>query len=307
MSRSVWLVDDQRASFISNVLLSSTTSPAHDPLAPLYAYFPLLTVSNSDTTTPAPSKPTLWVLGPPPPGHQESLDPISRQVQAFARFSQLDAQPRYLSNGNGAPGGTLPSLHTPQGDLIETEGINKWIEDQSKTASGSAEKGDDEELPLDPVLQAYTSLIETTLLPAVLAALYLLPSSAPSVTPSLALPFLSQLASNWLGIREKQDRISQVKKLRGGKVGAKVVLDLEEVEREAVESLQAIEDKFNETTNRSTEQWSLGASSPSQLDALLYSLLSIISVLPAKGDSGLLRTTLERCPSLTRWYKSHDP
>lgn len=229
------------------------------PLAPLYAYFPLLTVSNSDTTTPAPSKPTLWVLGPPPPGHQESLDPISRQVQAFARFSQLDAQPRYLSNGNGAPGGTLPSLHTPQGDLIETEGINKWIEDQSKTASGSAEKGDDEELPLDPVLQAYTSLIETTLLPAVLAALYLLPSSAPSVTPSLALPFLSQLASNWLGIREKQDRISQVKKLRGGKVGAKVVLDLEEVEREAVESLQAIEDKFNETTNRSTEQWSLGA------------------------------------------------
>jgi hypothetical protein len=49
------------------------------------------------------------------------------------------------------------------------------------------------------------------------------------------------------------------------------------------------------------------SSSPSQLDASLYSLLSIISILPAKGDSGLLRTTLDRCPRLTKWYKSHEP
>lgn len=47
-------------------------------------------------------------------------------------------------------------------------------------------------------------------------------------------------------------------------------------------------------------------STPSPLDASIYSLLTIISILPAKGDNGVLRTTLERCPTLTRWYKSHE-
>ncbi|GAA5834864.1 hypothetical protein JCM5353_004905 [Sporobolomyces roseus] len=280
------------------------------PLAPLYAYFPLLTVSNDDSTTPAPSKPTLWVLGPPPTGHKESLDPVCRQAQSFARFSQLDAQPRYLTHGQGAPGGSLPALHLPQGDLIETEGVNGWIstgnfDGKVDEKQQDQEKRDNDDVtPQDPILQAYTSLVETTLLPAVVAALYLLPA-APQVTPSPNLPFLSQLASKWLGISKRQDRISQVKRLRGGKVGSKVVLDLEEVEREAVEALQALEDKMQES--RGDGEWFLGASSPSQLDALLYSLLSIISVLPSKGDSGLLRTTLERCPALSKWYKSHDP
>ncbi|GAA5909446.1 uncharacterized protein JCM6883_003947 [Sporobolomyces salmoneus] len=298
----------QRSTSFSNM---PWTVPS--PLAPLYAYFPLLIVSNDDSTTPAPSKPTLWVLGPPPTGHQESLDPVCRQAQAFARFSGMDCQPRYLSDGLGAPGGTLPSLHLPQGDLIETERVVEWIEKNSRSSDGGAttkqsqeEKEDSTERPIDPVVQAYTSLVETTLLPAVVAALYLLPSSAaPSVTPTTSLPWLSNLAAKWLGIGQKQEKISQVKKLRGGKVGKNTVLDLEEVEREAVEALEALEEKFE--GQKKDERWFLGANSPTQLDASVYSLLSIISVLPAKGDSGILRTTLERCPNLSRWYKSHEP
>jgi len=113
--------------------------------------------------------------------------------------------------------------------------------------------------PVDPIVQAYTSLVSTTLLPAVLAALYLLPSTSVSspVIPQQSLPFLSNLAQKWLGISEKQDRISQVKKLRGGKVGKKTVLDLEEVEREAVEALEALEEKFKEGNGH--DQWFLGA------------------------------------------------
>jgi hypothetical protein len=65
------------------------------------------------------------------------------------------------------------------------------------------------------------------------------------------------LAQKWLGISEKQEKISQVKKLRGGKVGRKTVLDLEEVEREAVEALDALEEKFQE--GNENDQWFLGA------------------------------------------------
>ncbi|GAA5831733.1 hypothetical protein JCM3766R1_004998 [Sporobolomyces carnicolor] len=285
------------------------------PLAPLYAYFPLLTVSNDDdATTPAPTKPTLWVLGPPPSGHKESLDPSSRRVQALARFSNVDFDSRYLADGLGAPGGTLPSLHLPQGDLVETDRVDESILKLATTKPAASDDddsnnkgdggGDRSPAAADPVVQAYTSLVETTLLPAVVAAVYLVAASTPSVTPALSRPFLSDLAHRWLGIAQRRDLISDVKRLRGGKTGKDVVLDLEEVERDAVEALEALEDKFSQQDKDA--RWFLGAATPSPLDASIYSLLTIISILPAKGDNGVLRTTLERCPTLTRWYKSHE-
>ncbi|GAA5934798.1 uncharacterized protein JCM15063_003069 [Sporobolomyces koalae] len=276
------------------------------PLAPLYAYFPLYTVSNQDANTPAPTTPTLWVLGPPPPGHRESLDPICRQAQSFARFSHLQVESRYLQDGLGAPGASLPTLHTPSGDLIETENVHRGLVAQQVESSArptspeDTEKDDDQK---DPVLQAYAALVETTLLPAVVAALYLSPE-APPVIPRRSFPFLSQIARNWLGISERQHKIAEVKRLRGGKISSKSVLDLEEVEREAVEALEALENKVNEVKG---SPWFFGSSSPTQFDAILYSLLSIIAVLPAQGDHKLLRTTLERSPSLTKWYKAHEP
>ncbi|GAA6058817.1 hypothetical protein JCM10212_001933 [Sporobolomyces blumeae] len=279
------------------------------PLAPLYAYFPLLTVPNDDATTPAPTAPTLWALGPPPAGHKESLDPVCRQSQAWLRFSGIDARPRWIAHGLGAPGGTLPALHLPQGDLIESEAVDAWTSKQAtgkaNTPADDSPDGPDPAKPVDPIVQAYTALVETALLPAVLAALYLLPS-APPVVPERRLPFLSALAARWLGMSQRQDRISEIKRLRGGKMGKKAVLDLEEVEREAVEALNAIEVKM-QATEAGKGPWFLGASTPSQLDAQLYSVLSIISVLPARGDGSILRTALERCPALVQWCRSHDP
>lgn len=238
------------------------------PLAPLYAYFPLLTVSNDDdATTPAPTKPTLWVLGPPPSGHKESLDPSSRRVQALARFSNVDFDSRYLADGLGAPGGTLPSLHLPQGDLVETDRVDESILKLATTKPAASDDddsnnkgdggGDRSPAAADPVVQAYTSLVETTLLPAVVAAVYLVAASTPSVTPALSRPFLSDLAHRWLGIAQRRDLISDVKRLRGGKTGKDVVLDLEEVERDAVEALEALEDKFSQQDKDA--RWFLGA------------------------------------------------
>ncbi|GAA6005652.1 hypothetical protein JCM11491_003714 [Sporobolomyces phaffii] len=293
------------------------------PLAPVYAYFPLVTVSNdssADATTPAPARPTLWLAGPPPAGHRESLDPQCRAAQALARFSELDAAdaPRYLSDGLGAPGGRLPCLHLPDGDLVEADRVTDWIVASSSSSSSSASRSPrpathsnddaDKDKVDDPVVEAYTSLVETTLLPAVVAAVYLVPSgSAPPVVPVRKRPFLADLAARWLGVATRNDRIADVHRLRGTGTGTGqhggAALDLDEVERDAVTALEALEAKAQEHNGI----WFLPSTSPTRLDALLYALVSIIAVLPAKGDSGLLRTTLERCPTLTRWYKSHEP
>ncbi|GAA5925091.1 hypothetical protein JCM1841_005783 [Sporobolomyces salmonicolor] len=284
------------------------------PLAPLYAYFPLVTYSspNDVGTTPAPPLPTLWALGPPPPGHKESLDPLCRQAQAWTRFSGIQAEPRWLQHGAGAPGNSLPALHLPEGDLLGADEVVGWIaaaqagKGKQRSSSGAGAAQDESSPAADPTVQAYSSLVETTLLPAVMAALYLSPSSPPRVVPDRSLPILSAVAAKFLGVAEKRDHIAQVKKMRGGKVGSRVVLDLEEVEREAVEALEALEVKMKATEGRG--EWFHGSSSPSQLDAMLYSLLSIISVLPASGDGGALRSAFDsRCPALVGWVKRHDP
>ncbi|GAA5969313.1 hypothetical protein JCM11641_007547 [Rhodosporidiobolus odoratus] len=262
----------------------------------------------------------------PPAGHSESLDPLCRATQAHARFAGVEtSKVRWVDwdHVEAAPGGQLPAVHTEDGDLFVGEEVDAWMSKKQAAASTGAGTGKrtsgagsgfgtpqpDETATgtafRDPTHQAYTSLIETTLLPAVLCALCLSPAgTAPSVVPPRDKPFLSACAGTLLNWNERRDRIEEVKRLRGGKVGKGTVLDLEEVEREAAETIEALEIKIKAKEGQG--EWFAGASSPTRLDALLYALLSIIRILPAACDT-VLRPALERCPTLLRWVKQHDP
>ncbi|TNY18889.1 hypothetical protein DMC30DRAFT_424965 [Rhodotorula diobovata] len=282
----------------------TTTIPA--PLARLYSHLPLVVLPAPQGTTAPPTSPTIWAYGPPPRGHKESLDPLCRAAQAFARFSLGDApaQVRWLDwdGKEGAPGGSLPALHTPGGDLLVGDEVSAWVAAQGATKSSRTKKG--ETPPADPAQQAFLALLTSTLLPAVLSALYLSPASlTPPVVPARSRPFLSEIAHTYLSWNDRADRIDEVKRLRGGKVGKEAVLDLEEVEREAEETIRALDAKLG---GADKDAWFGAASSPSKVDALAYALLSIVSVLPPTCDK-VLRPALERCPGLVAWVKAHDP
>ncbi|GAA5892996.1 hypothetical protein JCM8208_004148 [Rhodotorula glutinis] len=285
-----------------------STSSIPAPLAHLYAQFPLYEVPAPQGTTPAPSRPTLWVYGPPPAGHRESLDPLCRAAQAFARFSLGGeaAQVRWMDwqGKEGAPGGTLPALHTPEGDLVVGDEVSAWVAAQGAPQPAKGKKGTDAPPPVDPSQQAFLALVLSTLLPAVLASLYLSPPSlVPPVCPSRHRPVLSAIAHRYLSWNDRATRIDDIKRLRGGKLGKGATLDLDEVEREASETIEALEVKLGDEDPKA---WYGGASSPTRLDALLYALLSIASVLPPSCDK-VLRPTLERSPRLLAWVKAHDP
>ncbi|GAA6028027.1 hypothetical protein JCM8097_001837 [Rhodosporidiobolus ruineniae] len=304
-----------------------TTIPS--PLASIYAKFPLLLLDPLQSTTPLPSPSRIWALGPPPTGHSESLDPLCRALQAHARFARipLDKHTRWVDwdGREAAPGGVLPAVHTERGDLLVGEEVDAWVRREQAAVEGGAGKGSkrssggsefstpglaDDAPPssataLDPTHQAYTALVETALLPAVLSALYLSPSgTAPAVVPRRRKPALSSLVGSVLRWNDRSARIEEIKRLRVGKTGKKAVLDLEEVEREAVEAIQALEVRMKQKEGQG--EWFAGSSTPTRLDALLYALLSIIRVLPSSCDQ-ILRPALERCPALVDWVKRHDP
>ena len=316
--------------------------PVPSPLAHFYAKFPLVTLpAPEEAYQQTPTKLKIWAYGPPPAGHSESLDPLCRAAQAYARFAFGGAETRWLDwdGKESSPEGRVPALHTPSGDLLTGDELDAWIASHLTDKKGrsparlflfEAETANKDvphtDASAEPSHQAYLPLVLTTLLPAVLAALYLSPASvAPEVVPTVSRPFLSSIAHVYLTWNDRSDRIDEIKRLRGGKSGKAVALDLDEVEREAVEAVDALEVKAQAARN---PDWFDGArwasllslstrqsrliiilfvcSGPSKLDALLYALLSIIKILPRACDDAL-RPALDRSPALLDWIKKHDP
>ena len=288
-------------------------------VAQVFSSFPLVLYPSPCTSTPPPTVPTLWLLRSPKSNSStDSSDPYSRQAQALARFTNFQVQVRWMDSAAGAPGEALPALHLPNGELLATEEALAHLS-APKSSSTSTSTSTSAE---DPSIAAYQSLLSTSLLPAVLACLYLSPSPSPS--PSSA-PLLVRLLHSVQAPSARTALIAQVKRLRGGKEGTRRPLDLEALERDAVSALGALEAKMRE--GEGGGPWFGGAGcvvffyvrvsspqcadlslppenrSPSALDAMLYALLSIVQELPHGTASGPLKEKLERCPSLVAWVK----
>lgn len=125
--------------------LPRASIPIPSPLAAFYAKFPLVELpapTDAAGTLPpqTPSRAKIWALGPPPAGHAESLDPLCRAAQAYARFAFGGAETRWLAweNRNSSPEGQLPALHTPNGDLLTGEELDAWIASHLTSKNGQS-------------------------------------------------------------------------------------------------------------------------------------------------------------------------
>ncbi|KAI5476296.1 Glutathione S-transferase, C-terminal-like domain protein [Pseudohyphozyma bogoriensis] len=265
--------------------------------------FPLHTFASPSYPS-TPSSPTLWLLLPSSSTTHESLDPLSLTAQTYARFLEHSVDVRWLANPAGAVDGQLPSLHLPNGELLGRDEVLNWLKSPWNALGALGEKEKDDTAP-DASHLAFTALVHTTLLPAVLAALYL---PSPSSTSSFShLPLLSRWAASYAASEDRQSRIAEIQKLRARKVGAGKALDLEEVERDGVETLDALEGKLK--GDKVGHAWFGGALKPTLLDASIYALVNIILRLPSSPSTQGLRDKVDRCPTLKAWVaaKSISP
>ncbi|GAA99149.1 uncharacterized protein L969DRAFT_49651 [Mixia osmundae IAM 14324] len=87
----------------------------------------------SSALPPAPSAPTLWLLGPGRGGAEESFDVECLKWQARLRFSLSERSSvvwRYWQDPEAGLGGQLPCLHLPDGQLLPPALIPDWIHEQ---------------------------------------------------------------------------------------------------------------------------------------------------------------------------------
>lgn len=250
MTSVAWYSTIQLIHLLSSIVPALPSVPIPPLVSSFFSLFPLVIYPAPPTSTPPPTVPQLWLLGPPPStgSKGESLDPASRKAQAIARFNHFNAEPRWLLHGAGAPGQELPALHLPNGELLGREEIAAHllgVVAGKHDASSSSSPKPAEATAADPTHQAYTSLLRTSLLPAVLVALHLCTPTA--LTPAQEQPYLSALVTSFQAQSVRAAKIAEVKRLRGGKEGARSTLDLEAVERDAVTALGALEAKLRET------------------------------------------------------------
>jgi len=222
------------------------------------ALFPIITYPAAPTSAP-PTIPTLWLLGPPPAGSAYSIDPECRIAESLAQFAGVEVGVKWLETAAGGVGAKLPNLHLPDGSLLSSADLAAWfLQPESRATAKGANTPAHAPETTDPTYQAFNSLLKSTLLPATLAAVYLSPSP-PAVTPAKALPALSTAAASVTAKLDRRARTAEVQRLRGGKAG---FLDLDELDGEAAQALDAFEAKMRERSKEGEiEGWFDGAGS----------------------------------------------
>lgn len=261
-------------------LPSLPSIPIPPIIATLFSNFPLITYEAPPTSIPAPSLPTLWLLGPPPTSTissptsskvLESLDPYCRILQSLARFlssstggeEQQGYEVRWMENEYGVVGGRLPNLHLPDGSLLgrDEKGLNEYFKDPKKWRLNAGDTTTLVEEQKSLSYEAFEVLVQKTLLPAVLSLAYFSEkkssntSSKKVIEEEDSLPYLSSWVAWYDSIVKKQARVDEVKLLSSSKKG---VLDLEEVERVGIETIGTLEIKFREDAY-GAEGWFGGA------------------------------------------------
>lgn len=251
------------------------TLPLPGVLAAFYSHFPLVTYPAPPTSNPAPTTATLWILGilplsssTSPNPFPESLHPYSRIAQTLARFSLVPIELRWLSTEEGVFGEGFPNLHLPDGDLLgrgrEGGELEEWLL-TGRRGKNTAIPGESE-ADRSPTYDAFDELVKSTLLPAVMALGYFSTTTTKSkVTQGINnnnnggshRPFLSSCVAYYDSVLIRRERVKEIMKLRGGKKGG--VLDLEDLEREAVETIGVFEVKLREE-KRGAEAWFEGSS-----------------------------------------------
>ena len=128
----------------------------------LAATFPLHVYeqSNLDVTTPAPSKPSLWIYGPGLSGAAQSYDADCLRWQAALSFAGIDHDLVHWSMDDGAVKTRLPCLHLPDGRLLAFDQLQEYVESRavSRTSEDVELRGKD---------AAWCSLVQNKLIPAV--------------------------------------------------------------------------------------------------------------------------------------------
>jgi len=206
----------------------------------LFSIFPLLGVPEQCAST-TPSSPTLWIRPPASKSLNQSQDIVCLKWQAYLVLRGIrNVRLRWDISDDGAIHGRLPSLHLPNGDLLGARQIPTWADSVHGSSIDVLEGFRTIELKNES--RAWASLLDSSVQAA-------LPQCSDDL-PHLFQPPLPPLSG-----------ISNPLPPFGIHVpSSSILLQF----RQAIESI---------AERLGTDEWFLGSSSPTFIDALLYAYL----------------------------------
>ena len=198
--------------------------------AQFLAQFPLITYLSPLSPPQAETKDRiiLWLVGREEEG--ETRDPLSRQLVTLARFLGRGTEVKWGNKG----------FMTVDNKYYDQDKALIYLAGTATTTKNQGNK----ESTTSTMQSAYTALIHSTLLPALLATLYLSP---PSPSPSNApTAFLSSLLQIYTTHQSRKEIIQHIKSLRLSAGSGEGILELEQLEREGVDCIKNLEEKFTQ-------------------------------------------------------------
>ncbi|KAF9935624.1 hypothetical protein BGZ65_003205 [Modicella reniformis] len=271
----------------------------HSVKVTLYAYTPGWQV---DQETP------LMDSGKPAIG---SFDVDSLKWMTYLKFNQIDFQIRPAFEPNMSPSGRLPFLALSNGSFVTADGFEAWVqENKPKVTTITAKEKLDHQEAAEAL--AFINLAESKIHTALLYTLWFEPSHFNTTTRQHYFGHHVWVLVNLLSYRERS-RISQSMLLTRAQIDRELIF---EEAAAAIESLAILlgdghshghDEKDAEDKDKDKEFYFFGKTSPSSLDAVVFSYLHVILTLPTirnveadEVDAG------RRSGELARIVRKHD-
>ncbi|KZV92181.1 hypothetical protein EXIGLDRAFT_81593 [Exidia glandulosa HHB12029] len=228
-------------------------------LAAFYSHFPLKTLPEVEGRRPSAATPTLWIQ--PAPSSPLSADVDCLAAQALLALLGKHVALRTDLTAQGAVDGRLPNLQLPDGQLLPAHAIANW--------AGAPAEVDE--------ARAWVSLLRS------------------SIRPALLLHAPRQSLLDWSrGKRDEWRALLSPPPPPATGLGSPLPVfgtrvDVEGVRHQFAAALHALADRLGR------DQWFLGASSPTALDATVFAYLHCAMKVPE------LRASIDAFPALVKW------
>ncbi|KAF8319352.1 hypothetical protein DL93DRAFT_2108678 [Clavulina sp. PMI_390] len=224
-----------------------------------YSYFPLY-YNEDETVNSSPPNPTLWVA----PGFGDS--PLSGDIECLKWQTYLalrktpSIRTRYDVQPDGGPGGILPALHLPNGEVLSPARIPGWADEILAAPLDPLEGYPSEKLRDES--RAWISLFEGVIHGALLVTLPLKSTLKSSLDPSADKSASESSISSFF-----HPPLAPVTGIWSVVPPYGLNLSYPTVIQRYEEAINAVSERLG------SDQWFLGSQAPTALDAVMFSYL----------------------------------
>ncbi|KAI9251962.1 hypothetical protein BY458DRAFT_523464 [Sporodiniella umbellata] len=229
-----------------------------------------------------PKQDTLYIYGPSK--RTQGFDMDCLQMQIYLNFCGIHYTTYPIHQPEASPSGNLPFLTTVAGAVYNQHDIHRWLKERSMQKELTQHLASS---------QAFLSLIESTLKPAVLFSMWLEPLNADECTMDAYFGHLPWPVKSLVFFKKQKQVTQQL-------LAQRDVLVREEVYHQAAQTLEALSVKLGQ------DPYFFQSTEPTWFDAVVFSVLHCALLNTIQDHGKHTKEDIRQARTLSQLIRQHE-